>query len=103
MVGTSGNRDCFVILRGGKHGPNYDKKAVQAVKEEVARAGMRVKIMVDCSHGNSQKNFKNQPKVAKAVAEQIAAGETAIMGVMIESNIKEGKLPLFYPGMGMPV
>ncbi|KAI9875068.1 MAG: Phospho-2-dehydro-3-deoxyheptonate aldolase amt16 [Pleopsidium flavum] len=92
VVATSGNRDCFVVLRGGKQGPNYDKKAVQAVKEEVARSGVKAKIMVDCSHGNSQKDFKNQPKVAKAVAEQIAAGETAIMGVMIESHINEGKL-----------
>lgn len=47
--------------------------------------------MVDCSHGNSQKDYRNQPKVARVVAEQIAAGEDAVMGVMIESNIKEGE------------
>ncbi|KAH7042633.1 Phe-inhibited DAHP synthase AroG [Macrophomina phaseolina] len=90
IAGTTGNDDCFVILRGGKSGPNYDAENVQKAKEKLAKSGTNYRLMVDCSHGNSQKNFQNQPKVAHVLAEQIAAGEDAIMGVMIESNIKEG-------------
>jgi 3-deoxy-7-phosphoheptulonate synthase len=90
IVGTTGNDDCFVILRGGSGGTNYDAESIATAKAALAKAGVREALMVDCSHGNSEKNHMNQPKVAKAVAEQIAAGETAIMGVMIESNIGEG-------------
>ena len=92
-VGTTGNEDCFVILRGGKKGTNYDVQGIAEAKAKLEKSGMPSgRLMVDCSHGNSQKNHKNQPKVAHAVAEQIAAGESAIMGVMIESNINEGSL-----------
>ncbi|OXV06850.1 hypothetical protein Egran_05384 [Elaphomyces granulatus] len=90
IVGTVGNEDCFVILRGGTKGTNYDTKSVGEAKAKLSQKGLRPRLMVDCSHGNSLKNHKNQPKVAAVLAEQIAAGETAIMGVMIESNINEG-------------
>ncbi|KAJ5104162.1 hypothetical protein N7532_004691 [Penicillium argentinense] len=90
IVGTVGNPDCFVILRGGKRGPNYDAASIKEAKSKLEAKGMRARLMVDCSHGNSEKNHKNQPKVAAVLGEQIAAGETAIMGVMIESNINEG-------------
>ncbi|KAI9763201.1 MAG: Phospho-2-dehydro-3-deoxyheptonate aldolase amt16 [Candelina submexicana] len=90
IVGTSGNPDCFVILRGGKSGTNYDEKSISEVKEALTRSGMSTRIMVDCSHGNSNKDFRNQPKVASVLGEQIAKGDTSIMGVMIESNIHEG-------------
>ena len=90
IVGTVGNEDCFVILRGGKKGTNYDEKSIAEAKEKLAKAGIRQRLMVDCSHGNSEKQHKNQPKVATALAEQIAKGEDSIMGVMIESNINEG-------------
>ncbi|KAL4960281.1 3-deoxy-7-phosphoheptulonate synthase [Aspergillus stella-maris] len=90
IIGTVGNPDCFVILRGGKKGPNYDAASIAEAKEKLEGKGLTPRLMVDCSHGNSQKNHKNQPKVASVLAEQIAAGETAIMGVMIESNINEG-------------
>ncbi|GFF35547.1 Phe-inhibited DAHP synthase AroG [Aspergillus lentulus] len=90
IVGTVGNPDCFVILRGGKKGPNYDAQSIAEAKAKLSSQGLPARLMVDCSHGNSQKNHKNQPKVAAVLAEQIAAGETAIMGVMIESNINEG-------------
>jgi 3-deoxy-7-phosphoheptulonate synthase len=93
IVKTSGNRDVHVILRGGSHGPNFDEASVQA-----ALAAMKKKnpddhasIMVDCSHGNSNKDHRNQPKVASEVAKQVAAGELGITGVMIESNLNEGK------------
>ncbi|KAG8169895.1 hypothetical protein KVR01_000640 [Diaporthe batatas] len=90
IVGTVGNDDCFVILRGGTKGTNYDEKSIKEAKEALKKAGVRERMMVDCSHGNSQKNHKNQPKVAAVLAEQLAKGETGIMGVMIESNINEG-------------
>ena len=93
IVGTVGNDDCFVILRGGKKGTNYDAASIKEAKEALEKKKANTRLMVvDCSHGNSEKNHKNQPKVAHVVAEQIAQGETAIMGVMIESNINEGTL-----------
>lgn len=90
IVGTVGNEDCYVILRGGKKGTNYDAESIAEAKSKLTKAGLNQRLMVDCSHGNSQKNHKNQPKVANAIAEQIANGEDGIMGVMIESHIKEG-------------
>ncbi|PSS17039.1 hypothetical protein M430DRAFT_43001 [Amorphotheca resinae ATCC 22711] len=90
IVGTVGNEDCFVILRGGTKGTNYDAESIKEAKAALQKSGVRERLMVDCSHGNSQKNHKNQPKVAAVLAEQIANGEDAIMGVMIESNINEG-------------
>lgn len=90
IVGTIGNPDSFVILRGGKKGTNYDAQSIVEAKAKLNSNNLPARIMVDCSHGNSQKNHKNQPKVAATLGEQIAAGETAIMGVMIESNINEG-------------
>jgi 3-deoxy-7-phosphoheptulonate synthase len=90
IVGTVGNEDCFVILRGGTTGTNYDKESIRKAKEKLAAKGLNSRLMVDCSHGNSEKQHKNQPKVAKVLADQIEAGEDAIMGVMIESHINEG-------------
>ena len=97
IVGTMGNEDCFVILRGGKSGTNYDTKSIQAAKEALRAKGLNERMMVDCSHGNSLKDHRNQPKVVEDLARQIESGEQAIMGVMIESNINEGKTAsLFY-------
>ncbi|KAF2669568.1 phospho-2-dehydro-3-deoxyheptonate aldolase [Microthyrium microscopicum] len=90
IVGTVGNEDCFVILRGGKKGTNYDAASIAEAKERLSKAGIEGRIMVDCSHGNSNKDHRNQPKVASAVAEQVAKGEQGIVGLMIESNINEG-------------
>ncbi|CAJ2513404.1 Uu.00g015230.m01.CDS01 [Anthostomella pinea] len=90
IVGTVGNEDCFVILRGGKRGTNYDAKSIAEAKAALEKSGLRPRLMVDCSHGNSEKNHKNQPKVAASLAEQMSSGEQSIMGVMIESNINEG-------------
>ncbi|KAI9656697.1 MAG: 3-deoxy-7-phosphoheptulonate synthase [Trizodia sp. TS-e1964] len=87
---TRGNEHGFVILRGGSQGTNYDTKSVRATKDVLAKKGQRQIMMIDCSHGNSQKNHRNQPTVARAIADQIKAGEEGIIGVMIESNIHEG-------------
>lgn len=85
---TKGNDSCFIILRGGTKGPNYDAESVAAVKKELK--DNKIPIMIDCSHGNSNKDYRNQPKVLESVAEQIANGEDQVIGVMIESNINEG-------------
>ncbi|GMM32104.1 3-deoxy-7-phosphoheptulonate synthase [Martiniozyma asiatica (nom. inval.)] len=89
---TKGNDSCFVILRGGKKGTNYDEKSVQEAKDKLP-AGKT--LMVDCSHGNSNKDYRNQPLVCSEVARQVTNGEDKIIGVMIESNINEGnqKIP----------
>jgi 3-deoxy-7-phosphoheptulonate synthase len=95
IVGTVGNEDCFVILRGGKKGTNYDAQSIAEAKEKLVAKGLKPRLMIDCSHGNSEKNHRNQPKVAGVLAEQISGGDAAIMGVMIESNINEGAYFLF--------
>ncbi|KAI1208634.1 3-deoxy-7-phosphoheptulonate synthase [Annulohypoxylon truncatum] len=87
---TKGNEHGFVILRGGSKGTNYDKDSIQAAKETLIKKGQKLAIMVDCSHGNSNKDHRNQPKVAKVIGDQLKEGEKAIVGVMIESNINEG-------------
>ncbi|KAI1089721.1 hypothetical protein F5B19DRAFT_466043 [Rostrohypoxylon terebratum] len=87
---TKGNEHGFVILRGGSKGTNYDRDSIQAAKETLIKKGQKLAIMVDCSHGNSNKDHRNQPKVAKVVGDQLKEGEKAIIGVMIESNINEG-------------
>lgn len=87
---TSGNEHGFVILRGGTNGTNYDRDSVRNTREHLRKKGQREVMMIDCSHGNSLKNHKNQPKVAQTIGDQLRQGETAIIGVMIESYINEG-------------
>merc|ERR1712093_604004 len=87
---TSGNEDGFVILRGGTRGTNFDAESVKAAREALRKKGQKEVMMIDCSHGNSNKDHRNQPKVAEVIADQLRAGETSIIGVMIESNINEG-------------
>ncbi|KAH7403419.1 phospho-2-dehydro-3-deoxyheptonate aldolase-like protein [Cadophora sp. MPI-SDFR-AT-0126] len=87
---TSGNEHGFIILRGGTKGTNFDAESVKLTKETLQKKGQKQAIMIDCSHGNSNKDHRNQPKVAEVIAEQLRAGETSIIGVMIESNINEG-------------
>jgi 3-deoxy-7-phosphoheptulonate synthase len=90
IVSTSGNEDCHVILRGGKT-PNYDAASVEAACRELAAAGLATKVMVDCSHANSRKQYKLQVDVAEDVAEQLATGDDRIIGLMVESHLKEGR------------
>jgi 3-deoxy-7-phosphoheptulonate synthase len=87
---TTGNEDCHIVLRGGRT-PNYDAKSVAAAAAEAERCGLQPRIMIDSSHANSGKNPDNQPLVIAAVAEQIAAGDTRIIGAMIESNLVAGR------------
>lgn len=90
IIATKGNDDCHVILRGGKT-PNYDAESVDAACDQLADAGLSPLLMVDCSHGNSQKQYKNQIHVVESVAQQLSKGESRIMGVMLESHINEGR------------
>ena len=87
---TRGNADCHVILRGGKV-PNYSAADVAATCSALKAAGLREQVMVDVSHANSSKQHRRQIEVAADVAAQVAAGERRIMGVMIESNLEEGR------------
>jgi 3-deoxy-7-phosphoheptulonate synthase len=91
IVGTRGNDACHVILRGGKDGPNYDATSVGRVAVELAHSGLPPHVMIDCSHGNSGKDYRRQPAVARDVAAQIAGGSRAIMGVMLESHLVAGR------------
>ncbi|TNF54191.1 MAG: 3-deoxy-7-phosphoheptulonate synthase, partial [Burkholderiales bacterium] len=87
---TRGNADCHVILRGGK-APNYSAEDVNAACALLKGAGLREQVMIDLSHANSSKQHRKQIEVAAAVAEQIAAGDARITGVMIESHLNEGR------------
>jgi 3-deoxy-7-phosphoheptulonate synthase len=93
IVSTNGNEDCHVILRGGKQ-PNFDAASVDAACKEAAGAALACRLMVDASHGNSQKKPENQALVAADVARQLAAGETRIFGVMVESHLVAGRQDL---------
>ncbi len=90
IVSTTGNDDCHIVLRGGK-APNYDAASVKSAANSLAKEGLITKLMVDCSHGNSNKKHENQILVADDIARQLEAGEQNIAGVMIESNIVAGR------------
>ena len=90
---TRGNPHCHVILRGGRQ-PNYDQDSVQACEAELQKAGLLANIMIDCSHGNSQKDPERQAAVLDDIAGQIAAGNRSIIGVMLESNLEAGNQPI---------
>jgi 3-deoxy-7-phosphoheptulonate synthase len=93
IVETKGNEDCHIILRGGKE-PNYQKEHVDAITAQLEAAGVNSKIMIDFSHANSSKQFKNQLVVCEDVAQQIEHGNQHIFGVMVESNLVEGRQDL---------
>lgn len=91
IVQTVGNDACHVILRGASGGPNYDAASISEATSRLHRAGLPPHLMVDCSHGNSGKDPRRQPSVAAAVANQIAGGSDAVMGVMLESHLQHGR------------
>ena len=90
---TRGNADCHVILRGGRE-PNFDAGSVEAACAVLRRQGLREAVMIDCSHANSAKQPARQLAVARDVAQRVAAGSRAVMGVMIESHLHEGRQDL---------
>jgi 3-deoxy-7-phosphoheptulonate synthase len=90
IFSTMGNRDCHVILRGGKH-TNYDPASINEAVQRLERAGLAARVMVDCSHANSRKQHQNQLEVGEALSAQIARGDQRIVGVMIESHLIAGR------------
>ena len=89
MLKTAGNHDTHIILRGGKN-PNYDQQSVEATLTALREADVNESIMIDASHGNSQKKFKQQIPVIENISEQIKLGDKNIKGIMIESHLNEG-------------
>ena len=94
IVSTTGNPDGHLVLRGGHQGSNYHLEAVQAAAAELSKAGLKDRLMVDCSHANSNKDFRRQADVLATVADQLKAGSGHVMGVMIESHLVEGNQKL---------
>ncbi|WP_320663590.1 3-deoxy-7-phosphoheptulonate synthase [Prochlorococcus sp. MIT 1223] len=94
IVTTTGNPDGHIVLRGGAKGTNYHLDAVVEAAVELNKAGLIDRVMVDCSHGNSNKDYRRQSEVLRAVATQISQGSKHIMGVMIESHLIEGNQKL---------
>src|SRR5688500_1267308 len=93
IVETRGNDDCHIILRGGK-APNYDAASVQAACQELAKAKLPERLMIDCSHANASKKYERQMDVAADAAAQIGAGERRIIGAMVESHLVAGRQEL---------
>ncbi|WPC66158.1 3-deoxy-7-phosphoheptulonate synthase [Rhodoferax ferrireducens] len=96
IVQTKGNKDCHVILRGGK-APNYDAASVAAACKDLEKAKLPATLMVDCSHANSSKQHEKQLDVARDIAAQLASGSRSVFGVMVESHLIAGAQK-FTPG-----
>ncbi|HSV51019.1 MAG TPA: 3-deoxy-7-phosphoheptulonate synthase [Burkholderiaceae bacterium] len=96
IVQTNGNKDCHVILRGGK-APNYDAASVAAACKELEASKLPASLMVDCSHANSSKQHEKQLDVARDIAAQVAGGSRSVFGVMVESHLSAGAQK-FTPG-----
>jgi 3-deoxy-7-phosphoheptulonate synthase len=97
LVTTAGNADCHIILRGGRSGQNYHAADVSAALGTLGESGLPQRLMVDASHGNSGKDHRRQPAVVTALAEQIAAGQGGLTGVMLESFLAAGRQDLADP------
>ncbi len=91
VVGTKGNPDCHVVLRGSNQGPNFSPEDLRATAECLEKSGLPSRIMVDCSHGNSRKDPVRQPEVARSVVQQRIRGNDTVFGLMLESHILEGR------------
>lgn len=87
---TNGNADCHIILRGGRKGTNFSADSIQEVCGQLQDAKLPARVLVDCSHANSNKDYTRQPAVCRDVIKQIVGGDRRIVGVMIESNLLEG-------------
>jgi len=94
VVSTRGNQDTHVILRGGNHGANYSAEHVGTTLDALEKVKLARRLMVDMSHGNSEKDFARQPLAASNVAQQVAAGQAGIVGVMLESFLVDGRQDL---------
>jgi 3-deoxy-7-phosphoheptulonate synthase len=93
VILTSGNPDTHVVLRGGRK-PNYDAGSIEECRKILASAALEPRMMVDCSHAQTSKDYTKQPEVLRTLVDQVCAGSSAIMGAMLESNIEAGSQPL---------
>ena len=91
IISTSGNESCHVILRGSNNGANFDQTVVDETSQALRNAKLPHRVLIDCSHGNSQKDYERQPEVCADVCTQIAAGSDNICGVMMESHLVAGR------------
>ena len=91
VVTTTGNPDTHLVLRGANGGPNYDEASIARAAAALKDAGLPARLLVDCSHGNSAKDYRRQPEVAADIARQLANGSKAIAGVLLESHLVEGR------------
>jgi len=91
VVTTTGNPDAHLVLRGANTGPNWDEASVAQAAQALKDAGLAPRLVIDCSHGNSAKDYRRQPEVAAGIAAQLAAGSRSIAGVMLESHLVEGR------------
>ena len=96
-VSTKGNPDCHIVLRGGDSGPNYSAEHVARACRELVAADLDDVLMIDCSHGNSGKDYRRQPEVFRDLLAQRSGGTTAIIGAMLESNLIAGNQPFPKP------
>lgn len=94
ILHTRGNPDCHLVLRGSDAGPNYDAESVAGATDLLRNAGLPERVVVDASHGNSRKDHHRQPIVAAEIGQQVADGNKAIVGVMLESFLVEGRQEL---------
>ena len=94
IVHTKGNEVCHLVLRGGSNGPNYDEKSVKEAENQMKKSGLDPKIIIDCSHANSNKDHKKQPIVFENILTQKLKGNKSIVGLMLESHINEGNQSL---------
>jgi 3-deoxy-7-phosphoheptulonate synthase len=94
IVKTTGNQYCHIVLRGGKNGPNYESEHVKNLEKTCSEADMKAQFLIDCSHANSNKDYRNQAKVWESAWQQIQEGSSSIYGLMMESNLCEGNQKL---------
>jgi 3-deoxy-7-phosphoheptulonate synthase len=93
VIRTSGNPDTHVVLRGGRK-PNYDRGSIEECTRMLASAALEPRVMVDCSHAQTSKDYSKQPEVFRTLVDQVSAGSSAIMGAMLESNLEAGSQPV---------
>ena len=94
VVNTKGNPYCHIVLRGGKHGPNFDALSIEDTEDQLRKEGVKPTIMVDCSHGNSNKRPEKQEIVLRDIVRQVVDGNQSIVGTMIESHLHLGNQPI---------
>ena len=97
IVHTKGNEACHLVLRGGSNGPNYEEKSVKEAENKMIKSGLDPKIIIDCSHANSNKDHKKQPMVFENILSQKLNDNKSIVGLMLESHINEGNQSLSDP------